>query len=266
MNLGEITMSGQVALITGAGSASGIGLACARRLAGAGAAVVISSTTARIEERAAELHADGFHNVLAHCADLVDAAAARALAARALERFGRIDVLVNNAGIAALDKPLRRTTFADLDETDWDTDIAINLKTAFNATKAVLPSMIEQGYGRIVNISSVTGPLVSAIGTAGYSAAKGGMDGMMRSLALEVGPVGITVNGVAPGWIDSGTLSQAQLDAGHYTPMGRPGRPAEVAEAVAFLASPGASYVTGQSIVVDGGNIIQEFKGPGDGT
>jgi 3-oxoacyl-[acyl-carrier protein] reductase len=261
----KMDFTGRVALVTGAGSPQGIGFATARLFAQQGAKIAITSTTQRIHDRAQEL-ASQAEEVFAFPADLCDHDRTRSLIEQVLARFGRIDVLVNNAGMTQIGNPESAATvpFADLPEKDWDYSIAINLKTTFNITKAVLPRMLQARYGRIVNVSSVTGPVLSNPRETAYSAAKAAMVGMTRSLALEVARQGVTVNAVAPGWIETASSTGPELIAGKNTPVGRAGRPDEVAVLIAFLSHESASYITGQLMIVDGGNAIQEFKGPAE--
>lgn len=249
-------VAGRVALVTGAGSADGIGFATARALHAAGARVAISSTTDRIFERAAELGTE----VFATTADLTRLEDAARLFSETEAALGPIDILVNNAGMVQTGVEVAGGPLTEIDEAAWAWGIEINLTSAMRLSRAVLAGMCARGFGRIVQMSSVTGPVVAIAGSAPYAAAKAGLMGLTRALALEVGPRGVTVNAVAPGWIETGSSSAAEITAGRFTPVGRPGRPEEVAHAVLFLAAEEAGYITGQMIVVDGGNTVQEYK------
>jgi 3-oxoacyl-[acyl-carrier protein] reductase len=253
-------LSGRVAVVTGAGGPDGIGFATARLLAELGAAVMITSTTARIQDRVSELRGGGF-DAAGIVGDLTDADVAPGVVSAALAQWARLDIVVNNAGmISAADPVFESGTAESMDLTTWQAALARNLTSAFLVTKAALPAMISRGWGRIIMVASLTGPVMAIRSDVGYATAKAGMVGLTRAAAVDTAGHGITVNAVAPGWIATGSQTPEERGQGHATPAGRSGSPAEVAAAIAWLASPGASYITGQYLVVDGGNSIAEQR------
>ncbi len=245
----------RLALVTGAGSSTGIGYATAELLGRNGYRVAVAATGPRIHERVAALRAQGIEASGWVC-DLTDPAAVALLTSS----LGPVDVLVNNAGMAIEGIVDAQRPLVEMSLELWNQIVQRNLTTAFLATRACLPAMIAAGFGRIVNISSTTGAVAGVAGDSAYAAAKAAMLGMTRSLCLEVATAGITVNAVAPGWIATGSQTEAERRAGIATPLGRSGRADEVAAAIAFLCSDASSYVTGQLLVVDGGNSVVESR------
>jgi 3-oxoacyl-[acyl-carrier protein] reductase len=244
----SFSLEGQVVLVTGA--SRGIGRAVALALGGLGATVIGTATTEGGAAEIARALADAAVTGHGMALDVTDAAACEALIGDIGERFGAVSVLVNNAGITRDNLAMR------MKDDDWDAVIDTNLKAVFRMSKLVLRAMMKARGGRIINITSVVGSSGNA-GQANYAAAKAGVAGMSRALARELGSRNITVNCVAPGFIDTDmtrSLPDAARDAllGQIA-LGRLGRPEEIAAAVAFLASPAASYITGTTLHVNGG-------------
>ncbi|UER54490.1 SDR family oxidoreductase [Kineosporiaceae bacterium SCSIO 59966] len=250
----------RVALVTGAGSPTGIGVACARALAETGAAVVLAATTDRVHDRVAELTAAGWP-AAGVVGDLTDERVAEAVVAQARQQWGRLDVVVNNAGmVSASDPDYQSGTLDRVPVSTWHASLRRNLDTAFLVTRAALPALRAADSGRVVMVASVTGAVMAMRGEVPYAAAKAGLVGLTRALAVDLAADGITVNAVAPGWIATGSQTAAEALEGRSTPLGRSGTPQEVASAVCWLASPGAGYVTGQLLVVDGGASVAEER------
>lgn len=247
--VGFCSMEGRVAVVTG--GARGIGRSIVEKLASLGANVVIADMLVKLAEKSAdEISQMTNRRIIAVKVNVTEGKSSSEMIGQALKEFGRVDILVNNAGIT------RDTLILRMEEADWDAVLDVNLKGAFNCSKAAVRPMMKQRYGRIVNISSVSGQAGQA-GQTNYSASKAGLIGFTKALAREVASRQITVNAVAPGFIPtsltndlSEELKKTILGA---TPIGRMGKPEEIAAAVAFLASEDAAYITGQVLAVDGG-------------
>lgn len=242
----------QVAVVTGAGR--GIGHAIALRLANDGARVAsVSRSESNAQRTADEINATRPDAARAYAVDVADHAAVQTVAARILEDFGRVDILINNAGVTRDGLSMRMAI------EDWNTVVDTNLRGAFSFAQAVMRSMIKQRSGRIINISSVTG-LIGNAGQANYAASKAGLIGLTKTLARELASRGITVNAVAPGFImtDMTDVLSDQVKEAILSkiPLGKFGEGADIAAAVAFLAAPEAKFITGQVLTVDGGMVM----------
>ena len=243
----------KVAIVTGAGQ--GMGRAVAERLSAAGASIVINDQNGQAASKTAEMIVEGGGKAIIALGNVTSAADVSRMVDTGLNAYGDIHILVNCAGV------LRSTAVIDIDEEEWDLVVNVNLKGTYLCGRAVLPSMRQSGWGRIVNFSSTAGKNVSTLGGAHYTASKAGVLGFTRHLAKEEAAYGITVNAVCPGLIDtemvrSNVGDDRARDYADSFPIQRLGQPGEVAELVAFLTSNRAAYITGASLDINGGDLM----------
>jgi 3-oxoacyl-[acyl-carrier protein] reductase len=234
-------------------------MATARALGQLGASVAITSTSDRIHDRVAELLVEGIDaSGFVARLDTEDGVSQlqSGLAAASIQPV----ILVNNAGMISVSDGEMISGDVLSDPSDWTRGLEMNLTSAFLLTRAMMPAMRAAGWGRIVNVSSVTGAVMASRSDIAYAAAKAGMVGLTKALAVDEASKGITANAVAPGWIATGSQLETEVQEGSRVPMARSGTAVEVAAAIAWLASPGASYITGQLIVIDGGNSVAEQR------
>ena len=252
-------LSGRVALVTGAGSPTGIGMAAARLLGLLGARVAVASTTSRIEERVAEL-ADAGIEASGHVGDLTIEDEVAALVESVVARHDALHIVVNNAGMVSVGSGAESGSLLGMDLATWRAGLARNLDSAFLVCRFALPHLVAAGWGRVINVASVTGPAMAMRDEPAYAAAKAGMVGLARSIAVDFGSSGVTANAVAPGWIATGSQTAHEAEQGGRVPVGRSATPEEVGSAIACLCTPGAAYTTGQCLLVDGGNSVAEER------
>ena len=247
------SLKGKSALVTGAGDASGIGFAAAKALKELGAEVFITSTSDRIYKRAQELGVKGL------IADLTNESDVQALESQ----ISSLDILVNNAGMTSVTSPASPNEATDISQVSLEAfqkGMSRNLETAFLATKYFLPKIRKSQSGRIIMISSLTGHVMAMKNQPVYATAKAALIGLTKSIALDEAKYGITCNAILPGWIATDSINESEKSQGLSVPMGRGGSADEIASAIAWLSTPGASYITGQTIIVDGGNSIKEER------
>jgi len=263
--MNQQTLKDRIAIVTGA--SRGLGEGITKAFAAEGARVAMfSRDLPRLQKHVADLKALG-QEAVAFKVDVADVAQVNQAVKQVVSRFGRVDILVNNAAIAP------SMPFVEMSDDVRDNVVEVNIKGVWNCTKAVLPLMIEQRYGKVINVSSVTGPMVSGRGMTAYAASKGAVSAFTRTLALEVAEYGINVNAICPGSFDTpmfrGVARRRGWDSedeyvkhvGKEIPLGRLGTIEEMGDLAVFLASDKSKYITGVEVVIDGGNIIQEHKG-----
>lgn len=255
-------LEGKIALVTGAGSQIGIGRAICKALVGAGAVVAANDVVpADLEQTVAELEASRAA-VSGHVADVADRVAVRTMVEEVERLHGRIDILVNNAGIA------KKAPFPTMSEEEYRRTLDVNFGGAFNCSQAAVPGMVERRYGRIVSVSSLMGSAWGWDEHVHYNASKAAIEGLTRGLAVELGPYGITANAIAPGFVFTAQSTSREHSLGpegleiarDFVPLRRIADPEDIADVVLFFASDAARYVTGQTLLADGGVTLGDLR------